>query len=155
MSENNFQKYLSKAMTYCANSEKCANDVKIKLTEWGAQNEMHDIIIDYLTVNKFIDNTRYANAYVNDAVKIKHWGKIKIRAMLKLKNLPDWLISQSLKEIDDSDYIKALTKQLQTKIKSQPISGIEKQKVIKSMYSRGYEPELVLRVIDNLMLQQE
>ncbi|HOG19371.1 MAG TPA: regulatory protein RecX [Salinivirgaceae bacterium] len=150
MSENDFQKYLNKAMKYCAYKEKCEYDVRTKLEEWGAKDEMHDVIIDYLTANKFVDNQRYTSAYVNDAVKLKLWGRIKIRAMLKMKNIPDWIINQALREIDETEYCKALTKLLQTKIKSDTLSDIEKQKVIKSMYSRGYEPEIVFEIIDGL-----
>lgn len=150
MSENDFQKYLNRAMTYCAYKEKCEHDVRTKLKEWGAKDEMHDVIIDYLSANKFVDNQRYTNAYVNDAVKLKLWGRIKIRAMLKMKNIPDWIINQSFREIDETEYRKALTKLLQTKIKSKTLTDIEKQKIVKSMYSRGYEPEIVFEMINEI-----
>ena len=148
MSENDFQKYLNRAMTYCAYKEKCEHDVRTKLKEWGAKDEMHDVIIDYLSANKFVDNQRYTHSYVNDAVILKMWGRIKIRAMLKMKNIPDWIINQSFREIDETEYRKALTKLLQTKIKSKTLTDIEKQKIVKSMYSRGYEPEIVFEMID-------
>ena len=114
-------------------------------SRWGAKDEMHDVSTIFQQTNSLTISA--IQMHIN-MIKLKLWGRIKIRAMLKMKNIPDWIINQSFREIDETEYRKALTKLLQTKIKSKTLTDIEKQKIVKSMYSRGYEPEIVFEMID-------
>jgi regulatory protein len=150
MQENEYKKHLIKAMSYCAHSEKCEWDVRAKLREWGAESGTHDKIVDYLIENKFIDHVRYTNAYVNDAIKLKGWGRIKIRAVLRMKNISSSTISEVFQNINEIEYQDMIRKLLETRFTSSFPDEQSKLKAVKSLYSRGYEPEIVIGIINNI-----
>ncbi len=150
MQESENKKYLIKAMSYCAHSEKCEWDVRTKLREWGADSATHDKIIDYLFENKFIDHLRYTQAYVNDAVRLKGWGRIKIRAALRMKNISATVINEIFQNIDESEYQEGIIRILESRFKNEMKDEQSKLKAVKALYSRGYEPEIVIGIINNL-----
>ena len=65
-----------------------------------------DEIIKVLIKNSFIDEKRYAYAYVNDHYKIKKWGRNKIKAGLKEKNIPKKIIELAMSSIDTKLYLQ-------------------------------------------------
>ena len=67
-----------KAEAYCAMSEHCSDDVFRKLEQWGAPLAAYDSILGYLRKEKFVDDQRYAIAFVRDKYRFSQWGRIKI-----------------------------------------------------------------------------
>ena len=105
-----YDQALHKAAAYCSLSEKCVFDVQEKLHSWGAESNDHEKIISYLLEEKFIDEKRFAIAYVKDKFRYNKWGKIKIRIMLRQKKIPNYLIEEALNEIDEDAYQEMLVK---------------------------------------------
>lgn len=134
-------------MDYCSRSEKCEFDVRKKLVDWHAEPAVVNDVINALYADKFIDHDRYTRAYVNDAVKLKLWGRIKIRANLKMKNIASSTISEALLNIDETEYLDKITYLIQSRHKAAIKDYDSKYKAVKSLYSRGYESELVLKAI--------
>ena len=105
-------------------------------------------IIDSLKEDKFVDNDRYARAFVSDAFKFNKWGRVKIRQALLAKGISERFISRPLAEIDDSEYMSLLENLLRTKLKS--VHGDDEYKIKASVFrfamSRGFEAELVEKI---------
>ena len=76
-------------MNVCAKSERAISDVRRSLTRWGVAPEQHQPIIDRLVRERFIDEVRYAEAYVREKLNLSRWGVRKIRAALKAKRIPE------------------------------------------------------------------
>ena len=57
-----------------------------------------------LIKENFINDKRYAEAFVKDKYKQNKWGKVKIAAHLRLKNIPSEIIESALATIDDGQY---------------------------------------------------
>ena len=100
-----------KATAYCAQSEHCLQEVRTKLWQWGCtadswQNDLLTRLVD----DNYIDESRYAHAFVHDKVAYQGWGKVKIRMMLLSKGVKEKIVEQALQEIDTADYEKALQK---------------------------------------------
>ena len=57
-------------MNLCAKSEKCTSDARKALYRWRVDPSAHESIIRKLTEQKFIDDTRYAAAYVLSLIHI-------------------------------------------------------------------------------------
>ena len=139
---------LSKIKNYCSKREVCVYDARKKLNSWGIDET--DEIIQTLIKDSFIDEKRYAFAYVNDHYKIKKWGKNKIKAVLVGKNIPTKIIELALESIDTKLYLQNLESAYKNKLKSMSksentITKIEKLK--RHLLSRGYELELILKTI--------
>ena len=63
---------LSKIKNYCSKREICVFDARKKLNSWGIDET--DEIIQTLIKDSFIDEKRYALAYVIEHYKIKKSG---------------------------------------------------------------------------------
>ena len=139
---------LSKIKNYCSKREVCVFDARKKLNSWGIDET--DKIIQALIKDSFIDEKRYAFAYVNDHYKIKKWGKNKIKAGLSGKNIPKKIIELALVSIDTKLYLKNLESAYKNKLKFASKSKntiIENEKLKRHLLSRGYELELILKLI--------
>jgi len=139
---------LSKIKNYCSKREACVYDARKKLNSWGIDET--DEIIQTLIKDSFIDEKRYAFAYVNDHYKIKKWGKNKIKAVLVGKNIPTKTIELALESIDTKLYLQNLESAYKNKLKLISKSEnkiIENEKLKRYLLSRGYELELILKLI--------
>ena len=139
---------LSKIKNYCSKREVCVFDARKKLNSWGIDET--DEIIRTLIKDSFIDDKRYAFAYVNDHYKIKKWGKNKIKANLVGKNIHQNIIELALESIEAKLYLKNLESAYKNKLKSMSKSEntiIKIEKLKRHLLSRGYELELILKII--------
>jgi regulatory protein len=109
MSENAlFKTALRKAMDLCAHHEVCCSDVRNKLQSWGVCDVDNKKIIDLLILENFINEARFSQAFVKDKFNYNKWGKVKIAAHLKVKNIPAEIIKTSLDTIDVELYMKTI-----------------------------------------------
>ena len=140
---------LNKAAAYCTLCERCISEVSTKLTAWGVPHGEQEKIIARLTDEKFINESRYCRAFVNDKVKFNRWGRIKISAALRDKRLPQELIRDAIEDIDEEQYLQSLGEVIATK--QRELKGKEdfatQQKIIRHAASRGYEPSLIIKAI--------
>lgn len=140
---------LNKAAAYCSLCERCINEVRKKLAAWGIAPIEQNKIIERLIKERFIDEERYCRAFVNDKIRFNHWGKIKITAALREKQIDKKYISSAIDNIDENEYMQILRDILITKQKE--YKGKEdfatKQKLIRFAASRGFEPTKILQII--------
>ena len=140
---------LNKAAAYCTLCERCISEVSTKLTAWDVPHGEQEKIIARLIEEKFIDESRYCRAFVNDKVKFNRWGRIKISAALRDKRLPQELIRDAIEDIDEEQYLQSLGEVIATK--QRELKGKDdfatQQKTIRHAASRGYEPSLIIKAI--------
>ncbi len=153
MNDKQAKEYLNKAEAWCARSEHCIADLKLKLKEWVVPAEYHPFIISQLIETNFINEERYTRAFVSDKSRFNKWGKVKLRFLLRQKNIPEDLIEQAISEkINPTVYqntCKALAQQKWNSIKTK--KGLEKQNaVIRFLASRGFETDLAIKAVKPL-----
>ena len=132
--------WLSKAEAYCAKSEHCAADVRRKLCEWGAGEDLFDEIEEILYRDGFLDDARFCAAYVHDKVEYQSWGRRKIEAGLYALHIPEREIHKALEEIDENTYFKNLRK-LNEQRRSDP-----EEKRLHFLLQRGFTYDEIKRV---------
>lgn len=144
---------LARAENLCARQEKCESDIRAKLTEWGLSQNDSTEIINILITNSFIDNHRYAKAFVREKSRLGKWGKIKIESSLRQKQISSEIIRLAIKEIDELNYEKTLEKELTIKYKSIKNQGFYsiKSKLIRFGISRGYENGKVFDMVNKIL----
>lgn len=59
----------------CAKAERCTYEMSRKLLGWGIEERKAREIIDNLVDQRFIDDSRYAKAFVRDKYRFQHWGR--------------------------------------------------------------------------------
>jgi regulatory protein len=140
---------LLKAASYCAYQERAQQEVRDKLYEWGLFQEDVEEIISQLISDNFLNEERFAIAYTLGKLRIKSWGKIKIKQSLKLKRVSDPLIKIAFSKIDLDEYESKLSdlldkKQLSLKDKD---AYILKNKLFQYALSRGFESDLISSIL--------
>ena len=144
---------LSLITRYCSSEERCVYDVQGRLEEFQLSEIDIDEIIDFLKSEKYIDELRYAFAFVNDKFRFNKWGRLKIEYALKQKKIPVNILSKALTNIAESDYLALLREELSKKLRSLPIaSNYElKGKLYRFAASRGFENDFILEVLRELL----
>ena len=139
----------AKAEHYCAYQERSQQEVRDKLYEWGLWPDAVENIISQLIGDNFLNEERFARAYVTGKFKQKGWGRIKIKQGLKFKRVPDVLIKKALLTIDGDAYLLTLQKLLSKKAAVLPEKDQYKRKYKLQQYAmgRGFENDLIADVL--------
>jgi len=140
---------LLKAESYCAYQERAQQEVRDKLYDWGLHQEDVEQIISQLVSENFLNEERFAIAYTLGKLRIKSWGKIKIKQSLKFKRVSEPLIKIAFSKIDLDEYEHKLSelvdkKQLLIKDKD---PYIIKNKLFQYALSRGFESDIISSVL--------
>ncbi|WP_430406635.1 regulatory protein RecX [Fluviicola sp.] len=139
-----------KIESYCAYQDRSHFEVKNKLFSWGISSDQIDQLLAYLIENKFLDEGRFAESYVSGKLRIKHWGRIKIKQGLRLKQIPDNIIQLAFKTIDLDEYFSILQKEIRKKQKdlsTEKDPWKKKAKVLRYVQSKGFENDLIFEAL--------
>ena len=109
-------------------------------------------IIGVLISEKFIDESRYASAFVRDKFKYNKWGKVKIAAHLRAKKLPSDVIKSALDSIEDEQYKKSLCDLIESHRRSVKAKNQYdlKAKLLRYGLSKGFESNLLYDILNDL-----
>ena len=140
----------TRAEAYCSASEHCRSEVRAMLERHGAEKPDIESIINHLVKEGFIDESRYARAFVHDKVRFAKWGRVKIAQALWQKRIPQDITDAALESIEDDEYLAALRDVVKAKFRT--VKGAteyeRKMKTMRSVCSRGYEPALIRKLLD-------
>lgn len=106
---------MNRAAALCARSEQAPGDISEKLTKWGLSREDVSHIVQQLIQQGFLDEARFAKAFVKDRFTFNGWGRLKIAYQLKQKGIPGDVIDEAMTAIDEIRYRERLTELLQAK----------------------------------------
>ncbi|MDE6630927.1 MAG: RecX family transcriptional regulator [Bacteroidales bacterium] len=122
-----FDSLYKKLMRYCAYQERAESEVRMKLRMLGAPAALGEAVLKQLREENFVNEERFARAYVRGKFRMNAWGRIKIRNGLRAKGVDENLISRALsEEIDEKQYQEAMRK-------------VVAEKGLKTAFSRGFE----------------
>lgn len=140
---------------YCAFQERTHLEVKTKLSgmgiSWTAINELVSKLIE----EGFLNEERFASAFVGGKFTMKGWGKKKIEAELRKKGVSSYSIQKALREeIDQETYEQTLLKLMEKKwasIKGQGVTSYVKQAKTRQYFlSRGYDNGVISKVMKSI-----
>ena len=140
-------------MYRCAKSEVAVSDARRSLVRWGVAEADRQRIVDTLLRERFIDERRYAEAYVREKTGLSHWGVYKIRAALRAKQIPEMLIEEALRQIDPQFMRGKLEEQLRRKMQAiRARNGYElRGKLLRYGVGLGFDFETVGGLVDRLV----
>ena len=137
---------------YCVFQERCHFDVINKLNKLGIYDDQIDEYICYLIDENFLSETRYSETFVRGKFNYNHWGRIKIKRELKLKNISEWNINNALKQIDDEQYEKKLDTICKKQIEQISNTNYEvKNKIIRRLAQKGWETDKIIKCLNRLI----
>lgn len=137
---------------YCAYRERSHFEVKEKLYDWGLhRNEVEGLLAHLVTTN-FLNEERFAQAYVSGKFRIKRWGRRKILEGLKANRISEYCVRKGMQEISEEEYEETIKSLAQQKMKlTKGGSRFERNgKVAQYIIRKGFEPDLVWPIITAL-----
>lgn len=146
---------LQKLRQYCAYQERSHYEVRQKLWDLGVKRAEHDEITSTLIEEDYLNEERFAKAFAGGKFRMKDWGRKKIYYALKEKQVSEYSIKKAMKEIDDEDYKNVLHELARKKYQSLKAEQylVRKKKTIDYLLQKGYEPDLVTKIVNQLKEQ--
>ncbi|GAB4154560.1 MAG: regulatory protein RecX [Winogradskyella sp.] len=142
-----------KLENYCAYQERCHKEVRAKLEEMKMIPEAIDKIMVHLIQQNYLNEERFAKAFVRGKFRIKKWGKNRLIRELKFRDISKYAIDVALKDIKDEDYFETLDELTQKRIaqvtEKNPYK--KKKKVADYLLYRGWESHLVYQKLNEYL----
>ena len=143
---------IQKIEFFCSYQERCHEEVVAKLRSMKMDSEEIDPIMVHLIASNFLNEERFACSFARGKHRIKHWGKIRITAELKHKNISQTLINIALKEISPEEYLAtfhALAERNWASIRETNVLK-KRKKYCDYMLRRGFESNLVYEKVKEM-----
>ena len=145
---------LGKMQALCSKTEKCSFDVEQKIKNYPLEEKDREWILNQLKEDKFIDDQRFAGFFVKDKFRFNKWGRVKIRHAMHMKKIDDDIIDRALEEqLDEDEYLEVLKELLVSKNRSLKDKNMfaRKGKLVRFATQRGFEPERVFELVEEVM----
>ncbi len=136
--------------TLCAQAEHCEQEMRDKMKRWEVDETAQNRIIDRLVKERYIDNERYARAFVKDKIRYNKWGRRKVQQALWMKRIDNDIQQRVLDEIDEKEYLDVLRPLLKQKRKStKAASDYElNQKLVRFALGRGFTFDIIRQCLE-------
>lgn len=147
---------MEKAARYCAQRERSQKEVLEKLQRYGLNHqEAEEVLVDLISLD-FVNEQRFAEAFVRGKFKQLKWGKKKIRQGLQEHNIPLAMQNRALaSEIDQMDYsatLRGLLERKYTQVKERQRHFLKRKKALVDYgLQKGYEQGLVYALAEAVM----
>ena len=145
--------------TLCAQAEHCEQEMRDKMKRWEIDETAQNRIIDRLVKERYIDNERYARAFVKDKIRYNKWGRRKVQQALWMKRIDNDIQQRVLDEIDDKEYLDVLRPLLKQKRKSTKAANDYElnQKLVRFALGRGFGFDIIRQClnVDDIDIEEE
>ena len=148
---------LAALMRLAARSEKSSGDALRLMQNWGVDPSARQGVLQRLINDKFIDDRRYAEAFVRDKMRFSGWGVFKLRAALRNKGISTDIVEEVLRMLDSNNMTDRLRERLERKMRTTKYTTRYdlKTKLMRYGASLGYDFESVGDVVDTLISEIE
>lgn len=148
---------LASLMRQCARAEKSSGDAMRLMSRWGVVSEQRGEVLERLIVDKFIDDRRYAEAYVREKLNLSGWGVRKIAASLKVKGVADSIITEVLSQVDRESMSERLIDKIERKARTTKHKDQYdlRGKLIRYALSLGYDYDMALSAVSQIVKTED
>lgn len=144
---------------YCAYQDRTHNEVKTKAWSLGIRKAETEELTSRLIEEGCLNEERFAKAFAGGKFRIKQWGRIKIKAALKQKQISSYCIAAAMNEIEETKYretLRLLAVKRWKAIKGPGVNHFVKMtKTRDFLLMKGYEPALVSAEIKYLSAKEK
>ncbi|WP_299217688.1 regulatory protein RecX [uncultured Dokdonia sp.] len=131
---------------YCVYQDRCHQEVRKKLLEMRMIPDAIDIVIGHLIEHNFLNEERFAKAYVRGKFNHKSWGKQRIVRELKQRQISAYNIKTALLEISEEEYISTfntLSRKRIQQLSKEKDKYKKRKKLADYLLYRGWEGDWV------------
>lgn len=148
------QQALQSLMRMCARSERSSGDALRLMKRWGLADEDARKVLAQLQTERFIDDARYAEAFVRDKLNLSGWGAYKIKMTLRTKGVSKEIIEEVMAPmIAKTNMTERLEDIMRRRMRTLKYSSAydAKTKLIRFAASRGYEIDEAIECASKIM----
>mgnify|MGYP002620355097 CR=1 FL=1 len=144
------QQAFQRLAALCARGEHCQHDMLEKMRQWGVSDDEQAEVMARLVSEKYVDDERYARAFVRDKIIYNKWGRRKVEQALWAKRIDSDISQRVLDEIDDQTYIDILRPMIRQKRRSTKAQSDYEMatKLIKFAMGRGFTMDIIRQCMD-------
>ena len=141
--------YLTLAIL-CAQAEHCQYEMVEKMRRWELSEEVQARVMQRLVAERYVDDERFAHAFVKDKIRYNKWGRRKVEQAMWAKHINEDIRQRVLDEVDDEEYISVLCPLLKQKRKSTKANSDYELngKLIRFAMGRGFTMDIIKQCID-------
>ena len=123
----------------CSRREYCRSDIAAKIAALSDSVDAASMV-SRLCGEKFIDESRYAEAFVRDKSRLQGWGETKIRYALQRKGIDKATIAEALEQLDGDEQLERLVKLMEAKARTLKTATQDEKrtKLMRFAVSRGF-----------------
>jgi len=134
----------------CAQAEHCQYEMTEKMRRWELPDDAQERVIQRLVKERYVDDERYARAFVKDKIRYNKWGRRKVEQALWQKRINEDIRQRVLDDLDDGEYLSVLRPLLKQKSKTtKAVSDYElNQKLVRFALSRGFTFDIIRQCLD-------
>ena len=148
------QQALQSLMRMCARSERSSGDALRLMKRWDVADDDARKVLARLQAERFIDDRRFAEAFVRDKLNLSGWGAYKIKMSLRAKGLSREVIEEVVSPmIEATDMKERLEDIMQRKLRTLKYTSTyeAKTKLIRFAASRGYDIEEAIECASKIL----
>ena len=134
----------------CAQAEHCEQELRDKMRRWELDETVQNRIVDRLIKERYVDDERYARAFVKDKIRYNKWGRRKVQQALWQKRIDADIQQRVLDEIEEKEYLdilRPLLKQKRKSIKAESDYELN-QKLVRFALSRGFGFDIIRQCLN-------
>ncbi|MBP3767630.1 MAG: RecX family transcriptional regulator [Prevotella sp.] len=134
----------------CAQGEHCQWEMTEKLRKWEISDEAQARIMERLVKDRYVDDERFARAFVMDKVRYNKWGRRKVEQALWQKHIDEDIRQMVLNDVSDEEYLSVLRPLLKQKRRSTKADSEWEmnQKLLRFALGRGFTFDIIRQCLD-------
>ena len=136
-----FTKARDRALKYLGFKARTEREVLKKLQEYEYPEEIILRVVELVKRYNYVNDENFATAYVKDRVKLKGYGKQKIKYELRERGVSESIIESCLEEIPLNELENAV-KYISKKTKN-PNDPKERNRIYNALVRRGFSYEII------------
>ena len=141
----------------CANAEHCQHEMLEKMRKWELPETVQACVMARLVKERYVDDERYARAFVKDKIRYNKWGRRKVQQALWMKHIEDDIRQRIIDEVDDEMYLSVLKPLLKQKSKSIKAGNDyeRNQKLVRFALRRGFTFDIIRQCLDTSDINED
>ncbi len=157
------EKALERLQVLCSKREICSGQARKKLQEWSMKNvregkepfpdSVVSEMICRLVDDRFVDDARFAEAYVRDKARFAEWGKVKIAHNLRVLGVSEGVVRGALEnngELFSGEHLEKLLRKKWNLLREGDSVEKKREKLLRFALGRGFGYDQIIPLLKRL-----
>lgn len=155
--DNQIYEAYDKALSLIEKKLRTEKEIRLVLDDMGFNSRLVNEVVERLINERYIDDKRYIEAYINDKINLTNYGPFKISKCLSDAGIENEYIEEYLSAIDDNVWKERINKLISKKTPSLKgkSSYMIKNKLNQYLFDLGYQKDFITEAIESIKLDEE